>query len=369
MDQLKRKYDVRAFQPGDEEVIVKLLELVFDGWPKFDLLGSSLEYWRWKYLNNPFRMNQIAVGASDNRIVGCLHSFSLRIKIGNKVCLGTQTFDLAVHPDFRRMVIFNKMLDLAQKMRKESGSKFHYYLTWNPWLRKRLSKFYHKFSHIVTRLYRIHDVGLQLRKQPMKYAFIYRYGFHLGKLANQCRNALRTYCPPSYDFHIGKMTHFDERIEGFWEEVKDHYHFIVERSRDYLNWRYCDPRGGDYLVKVAQRDAKILGYMVLRVDRHQQDYPVGYIVDLLTLPNRLDVATALVEDAVNYFDGHHINIILCMVIKNHPCEAILKRNGFITRRERVPLFYREYAEVEKLRGLGESSPRRIHFAYGDLDVI
>jgi len=64
--------------------------------------------------------------------------------------------------------------------------------------------------------------------------------------------------------------------------------------------------------------------MVLRIDRHQQDYPIGYIVDLLTLPNRLDVAMALVENAVSYLMGHHINMILCMFMKNHPYEAILK---------------------------------------------
>jgi len=369
MDQFKKEYEVRAFRAGDEEAIVELLELVFDGWPKFDLLCTPHAYWMWKYQNNPLRMNQIVVGVSDNRIIACLHSFSLRIKIGNKVCSGTQTFDLAVHSDFRRMDIFNKMLDLAHKIRKRSGSQFHYYLTLNPWLRKHLSKFYHKFPHHARRLFRIHDVGLQLRKNPMKYGFIYQYGIRLMKLANQCRNALRPYRSSSYDFDMEKIIHFDERVEGFWEEIRDHYHFIVERSRDYLNWRYCDPRGGDYLVKIAQRDAKILGYMVLRIERHQPDYPIGYIVDLLALPNRLDVATALVEDAVSYFDGQHINMILYMLMRNHPYEAILKRNGFIVKRERVPLFYKAYAEIRELRKREIRSPSRIHFVYGDLDVI
>jgi len=369
MDRLEKEYEVRAFQPGDEEEIVEFLKLVFDGWPKFDLLCSPLEHWKWKYQDNPLRMNQIIVGVSDHRIVGCVHYPSLRIKIGNKVCLGTQGLDLAVHSDFRRVAIFNKMWDLGIKMRKESGIQLHYCLTWNLMLSKYLLKFYHRFPHHVMRLFRINDVGLQLRKQPTKYGFIYKYGGHLVKLANKYRNTLRPDRPSSYDFHIGKMTHFDERMDGFWEEIKDHYSFIIGRNRDYLNWRYCDPRGGDYLVKSAQRNSKILGYMVLRIDRHQQDYPIGYIVDLLALPNRLDVATALVGDAVNYFDGHGINMILYMVIKNHPYEVILKRNGFIAKRERVPLFYREYAEVGELRKRETRSPSRIHFAYGDLDVI
>jgi hypothetical protein len=314
-------------------------------------------------------MSQFAVGLSDNRIVGCNHYLPLKIKIGNKIYLSTQGLDVAVHSDFRRMAIFNKMMDLGIKMRKEFGSQFHYYITWNPKLSKYLSKYYHRFPHHARRLFRINDVELQIRKQPMKFGFIYEYGGHLMKLANKYRNALQPYRPFSYDFDIGKIIHFDERIEGFWEEIKDHYHFIVKRSQDYLNWRYCDPRGGDYLVMIAQRDADILGYMVLRTDGHQPEYPIGYIVDLLTLPNRIDVATALVENAVSYFDGHHINMILCMLMKNHPYEAILKRNGFITKRERIPLFYTDYAEVKELKRSETRSPSRIHFVYGDLDVI
>jgi hypothetical protein len=369
MNRLKKGYEVRAFQPGDEEEIVKLLKLVFDGWPNFDLICSPLEHWRWKYQDNPLGMNRIAVGVSNNIMIGCDHSLPLRIKIGNRVYLSTQGVDTAVHSDFRGMAIFNKMMDLVIKMRKETGVQLHYFLTWNLILRKSLPKLYREFPHIVMRLYRIHDVNLQLRKQPIKNALIYKYGFHLVKLANRCRNSLRLHTPSSYDFHIRKITHFDERIEMFWKEIKDHYNFIVERSQGYLNWRYIDSRGGDYLVKIAEANGKILGYMVLRINKRQIDYPIGYFVDLLTLPNRLDVTNALVEDAVNYFDGNNINIIICLIIKNHPYKAILKRHGFITRRERIPLSYREYAEIEELRKLETGSPSSIHFAYGDLDVI
>jgi hypothetical protein len=369
MYRLEKEVEVRAFQPGEEEEIVELLKLVFDGWPKFDLLCSPLEHWRWKYQTNPLRISQIAVGVSNHMIIGCSHSIPSRIKIGNRVFLSSQGGDAVVRQDFMRMTIFRKMMDLRIKMRKESGVQLHYFLTWNPILRKSLSKFYHRFPHTIMNLFRIHDVDLHLRKKPIKYAFLYKYGFHVVKLANKYRNTFRLYSPSSCDFHIGEITHFDGKIESFWGEIKDHYNFIVERSRDYLNWRYCDPRGGDYLVKIAHTDAKILGYMVLRINKHQIDYPIGYVVDLLTLPNRLDVTNALVEDAVNYFDDHQINIIICLIVKNHPYKAILERNGFITKRERIPLFYREYAEVEELRQFESGSPSSIHFACGDLDVI
>ena len=367
---LEKDYGVRSYQPGDEEKIIRLLDLVFGGWPKFDLSCSPLEHWRWKYQSNPFsRMNQIAVGVGNGLITGCDHSLLLRIKIGKGIFFSTHGGDVAVHPSFRKMAISKKMVELNTKMGQEAGAILRYFVTQNPIRIKSLSKLSQRFPYIVMSSFRIHDVDLHLRKIPIKYALMKKYGYRLVKFSNRLSNVFTFFNPSSYDFHIQEITTFDERMNVFWEGIKDHYNFIVERSRDYLNWRYCDSRGGDYLVKIAKANGKILGYIVLRMNRLQKDYPIGYIVDLLTLPDRLDVAEALVADAVNYFVNKSINLIYCLFIKNHPYEAIFERNGFVTRGEKIPIFYIEYTKVEELRELETGSPKGIHFAYGDFDAI
>ena len=59
--------EIRSYQPGDEEEIVELLELVFGGWPKLDLNCDSINHWRWKYVDYP----------SGNVIVNVGHTHSL----------------------------------------------------------------------------------------------------------------------------------------------------------------------------------------------------------------------------------------------------------------------------------------------------
>ena len=223
MYRLEREVEVRTFQPGEEEKIVELLKLVFNEWPNFDLLFSPLEHWRWKYQANPLGMRQIIVGVSDGIIIGCNHSLFSRIKMGNSTFLSSQGGDAAVSPEFMGKTIFRRMMDLKMRKGKESGAQIHYFLTWNPILRKSLPKFYRKFPHVVRILFRIHDFDLHLKKRPIRYGFIYKCGFHLIKLANQYRNTLRRYRPSSRDFHIEEITQFDKRIEPFWEEIKDHY--------------------------------------------------------------------------------------------------------------------------------------------------
>ena len=80
-------YHVDKYQPGDEAGIVELLQLVFNGWPKFDLSCTTLEHWEWKHLDNPLstRMILTAVGKRDERIIGCHHGVDLNVKIGDDV--------------------------------------------------------------------------------------------------------------------------------------------------------------------------------------------------------------------------------------------------------------------------------------------
>ena len=56
---MKREYFVRPYQPGDEEGLVELLDLVFAPWPDRDLRCTAVEHWRWKYLDNPFGVNMV----------------------------------------------------------------------------------------------------------------------------------------------------------------------------------------------------------------------------------------------------------------------------------------------------------------------
>jgi len=43
-DNLKKEFTIRDYTPGDEEEIVELLQLGFNGWPRFDINSSPLEH-------------------------------------------------------------------------------------------------------------------------------------------------------------------------------------------------------------------------------------------------------------------------------------------------------------------------------------
>ena len=127
---------------------------------------------------------------------------------------------------------------------------------------------------------------------------------------------------------ITKISLFDERIDELWSRISNQYRIMAVRNKDYLNWRYGDPRGGDYIIKICEKDNRILGYSVLRINYFREDYPEGYIMDLLALPSHADVITALVEDSLSYFNNREINVVRFLVMRDHRYEIVMKKYGF-----------------------------------------
>lgn len=362
---------VKPYHPGDEEEILELLELVFNRWPHFDLRCTPIEHWAWKFKDNPIHKIIISLSISDGKIIGCFHNVIQRLKIGNSIFLSCHGLDVAVHPNHRRKGIYTKTRSFVDELEAKAEVKFHYSIDTNPILIKQSKQRGHvslPFTLII--LVRINDVNFQLRMMPTKYAWIKKYGFRLIKLYNKFRNALRRFPSLDQNFTISEIQSFDDRINIFWNEVKGYYNFIVERSKTYLNWRYCDIRSGNYIVRQVEDESEILGYSVLRINRYLEEYPVGYIVDMLTLPDRFDIIEALVEDAVTYFNKNDINIIQFMCVKNYQYKALFYKFGFLDSRIRPFINYPPNPEIDKqLNKINKSNENKTHFVFGDYDAI
>src|SRR3990170_7090288 len=136
---MEQELSVRPYRPGEDADIVELLQIAFNGWPKFDLACSSLDHWRWKYLDNPLN-GSVTVALMNGRVVGCDHSTFRRIKFGGKVYLCDYGGDTAVHPDSRGKGVHKKMLEVNRKQRIDAGVHFSYFVTGNPILIKSYSK-------------------------------------------------------------------------------------------------------------------------------------------------------------------------------------------------------------------------------------
>ena len=363
---MSKDYDVRPYLPGDEEEIVELLQLVFKGWPKFNLKCSHLDHWKWKYLDNPLKNFTVVVATSENEVVGCAHYVYQRAKIANDTYLFPHGADVAVHPNLRRLGIHNNMRELRRRLGRKLGALEHYSVSANPILIDRnIRRGRPQFPHPVNIFVRIQDIDWHLEMMPTKNPWLKKHGFQIMKSLNKMRNFYGTHKPITQDVQVSRFVNLDSGMDKFWTEVREHYDFIIDRNRDRLRWRYCDPRGGEYIIEQAEENGKVLGYIVLRIVRAVEDYLVGYVVDLLSLPGRSDVADALLTESLEYFDKEGVNIITGLFIKDHPVKEILDKHGFLNSRERINIFTWA-SEMNKIK---TSTRSKIHFSLGDFDHV
>lgn len=368
INDLTGNFIFRPYQTGDEEKIVSLLNLVFNSWPNFDVSCKPIDHWKWKFIDNPLKASKIAISSRNNDIIGCSHLLPRKLKIRDKVYISYYGVDVAVHPDFRGIGIYKKLNEIRFNLATKAGIDFSFHSTGNPVLLKHHLKYWQRFPYPIINLVWIQNVEKQLKAMPMKKAWILKYGYLGAQYLNKLKNSLLSHKSLKFKGIIKNIWNFDARIDDFWEEVSRHYDFIVERKQNYLNWRYCDSRSGKFVIKQAEKDDRILGYIVLSINKKLENYPIGFVVDLLTIPYKINVVNALIADAIRYFKNKKINLINYLVMRNHPYEKIFKRNGFINSRLKFHLFYKRHEEDKKNK-LKNILVKQIYFTWGDHDTL
>ena len=365
---MSNEYHIRLYEKNDEEKIAKLLDKVFNGWPRFDLPCSLVEHWRWKYTSTIFK-NPIAVCLYDDEIVACDHEQLRKVKIGNDLELCSNGCDSAVHPDHRRKGLYTKTHSIKEEALSQFGIGMSYSVTNNKILIENSKK-----NNIPTfpnklKLYmRINDVEKHVfQNESLRNQFIKKQGYKILSKVSTITNKFNN--QKLDDYYIEKINQFDDKVDVFLNKISPHYNFIILRDKEYLNWRYCDQRGGEYLVNQIKENNEVLGYNILRINKRNPKNPLGYIIDQVALPHRLDIIEALTQYAVEYFDSMEINDVSVWLVNNHPYEKIYKKIGFIDVRSDPYLTVIPFKNNASMKQFTDSPADKLHFQIGDCDWI
>jgi hypothetical protein len=370
---MREDYRIRPYVEGDEKQIADLLVKVFRGWPHIDIELSPVEYWRWKYLENPLHRSYVSVCVDKGRIVSCQHESIVKIKIKDEQVRGISGQDLAVHPDYRGMRLSSGVISHANNLVKSDGITYCYFLTRNPVIMKRCETSENpesrrpSFPFQLVNLTWIEDLEKHLSNIPMKNPSLVKIGASALKRWNIARKNVFS----SDDVQVEEINKFDQEVDKFLKAVYGDYNYMIIRDTEYINWKYSTKGVGDYRKFIVKENGKLVGYAVLRANRYNKKYPVGYIVELMTRKHRPELTSPLVEKALNYFSATGVNIVNFLTVKNHPYIDVLKGFGFIDSRVKINMYIpmkERHPAVEVLlrSGIG---PETVHVAWGDFDVL
>jgi hypothetical protein len=99
------------------------------------------------------------------------------------------------------------------------------------------------------------------------------------------------------------------------------------------------------------------------------DIPVGYMVDMLTLPGHDEAAHALISEAMKVFRVENVNIVNYLTVKGNSHEKIFGLHGFLDSRVNINQFYNLMGNSDLEDKILELLPSRTYIAWGDLDTL
>jgi GNAT superfamily N-acetyltransferase len=321
---------LRFYRAGDEEGLLALFQSTFAGWPTVASQVRAIDHLRWKLPSALQADRYTTVAEAGDRLVAARPFVICPTKVLDRVLRLRNGFDTAVHPDYQGRGLMTAMRAFHPERFTEEVD-----------------------LHIG---YGDHPAFASMRKREDMHYF----GNTVDVLTLDPPVALS---PTPAPWRIVDAPRFDERIDSFFAEAAVPFDFIVERSKEFLNWRYADPRAGSFRLRVAESGSRILGYAVLSASNGR-----AYIADVLALPGRLDVVSSLLDDAIDYAVREQAAALECWCPAHHPYRSVLAGRGFRHKRRLKPVYLALRLPAADLDFLADRKAA-IHFQLGDTDLV
>jgi hypothetical protein len=161
------------------------------------------------------------------------------------------------------------------------------------------------------------------------------------------------------DLKAEVIEEFDESFDELFEKVASSVPCVPEKDSTFLRWRY-GPGSPQFPVTVlgVKGEETLLGYAVLMVTSTGQD---GNLLDLTTLPERRDVARALLRESVRFFRRAGVQIVRYRFLESPISleSSDLRRLGFFYRKGRRNSLLVKFAD----RGLHKTASDTANWSY------
>lgn len=356
---------------GTVDEVDEMLDVIlsaFDRWPAVAVDVPARDHLLWK-LQRPYPgIEKLHVVLElDGRVIGTNIALHREALLGGERIRARGGGDTAIHPDFQGRGLYRPVSDASDT--NPDGSELTVEFSLNPAMLHINDR---KGSRDLGNPLRVLVYPLSARRTAACYQDripggralgVVAAGFALASGWNRLRNRSAVPAPPR-GCAIQTWAEFDERIDAFADEASRRFDFIFTRERAFLNWRYCDRRGGDFVVRGATAGDEVLGYAVYRLEGER-----AYIADLLALPGRSDVVRALVEDVQQGARAKGAATLICWMTQAHEYARVIKGLGFIDARRQTGLAWRPMRDGVPHVALLADPHARIHVTLGDSDLI
>lgn len=124
------------------------------------------------------------------------------------------------------------------------------------------------------------------------------------------------------------IARFGASHDEIWQAFSSGIGVSVDRDSTYLNWRLRDKPGHGYRVVSLEERGRILGFVAFTV-AEKHGGRIGYVLELLHLPERPDAGRMLAEYAVHELAQQRADLAFAWCFPHSPNYAAHRQAGFL----------------------------------------
>jgi len=157
------------------------------------------------------------------------------------------------------------------------------------------------------------------------------------------------------------IENFDKRFDDIWEKFSRKFDFIIDRSSNYLNWRYRKNYRKDHNIYVVyERDSQnLLGYVIYYIKNSSV-----YVDDFLWLEESLKLEN-LLSLFIRALRKKDVGRIVFEFMENSLIQKSFKRMRFFRMKSTAPILY--FSSDESLNQIFPQLIQKAFVTSGDSD--
>jgi hypothetical protein len=174
-------------------------------------LGWSKEFMEWQYYLNPAGTAKSWVAKHEENVIANYTAIPHKLYVNGQLENSWRVQDVITHPDYRGMGLYSKLSDAANKFLQNEDF----------------------------------PVNFTFPNEKSHRAFIRRNWINPNRIPLWVLYKPHKIKDTDISLHTEPISKFTEADESIWNNYRQKIHFAVDRSANYLNWRYIqNPRGG-----------------------------------------------------------------------------------------------------------------------------
>lgn len=347
-------------QDGENQNIDELIGLAKTNYSSGDIINS--DYINWQYNENPFGkpLMSIARESSKNEVVGQYLVIPLEYIIEGHKKTGSLSLNTLTREDFRGKGLFTQMAFKTYDLCSNQNISFTVGYP-NP----------QSFPGFIKKLNFSHAGDIPLLIKPLK-----PFKIFLNKIANKKEkhgSEIELEFEGNQIFSIFNFDNDKDKYLTFWDAYSQGKEAILNKTFEFLDWRYKKNPTKKYKIIKGEIDNKIHALIIVRAEKTLGSRTV-VIMDYMVLKDKLSIITGkkLLKYSIKEFKKNSIEMMAVLSQKNDVEHAILKDFKFYKVPEKllpqpIPYIVRINQEEEKINSILKLQNWQVCF--GDYDIF